>query len=44
MHTAKQEVATLLQYLPEESTLEDIQYHLKDIEMILNIFKGTFFG
>ena len=35
MHTAKQEVETLLQHLPEESTLEDIQYHLYVLEKII---------
>ena len=34
MQTAKQEVETLLQHLPEESTLEDIQYHLYVLEKI----------
>ena len=34
MHTAKQEVETMLQHLPEESTLEDIQYHLYVLEKI----------
>lgn len=34
MQTAKQEVETLLQNLPEESTLEDIQYHLYVLEKI----------
>jgi hypothetical protein len=34
MQTAKQEVETLLQHLPEDSTLEDIQYHLYVLEKI----------
>lgn len=34
MQTAKQEVETLLRHLPEESTLEDIQYHLYVLEKI----------
>ena len=36
MHTAKQEVRTLLQKLPDDCTLEDIQYHLYVIEKINN--------
>lgn len=28
MHTAKQEVQKLLQELPDDATLEDIQYHI----------------
>lgn len=34
MQSAKQEVETLLQHLPEESTFEDIQYHLYVLEKI----------
>ncbi|MCG8380213.1 MAG: hypothetical protein MI865_12175 [Proteobacteria bacterium] len=34
MQTAKQEVETMLQHLPDESTLEDIQYHLYVLEKI----------
>ena len=34
MQTAKQDVATLLECLPEDSTLEDIQYHLYVLEKI----------
>ncbi len=34
MQTAKQEVEMMLQHLPEESTLEDIQYHLYVLEKI----------
>ena len=34
MHTAKQEVRSLLQKLPNDCTLEDIQYHLYVIEKI----------
>ena len=30
MHTAKQEVMELLKDLPDDSTLEEIQYHLYD--------------
>ena len=32
MSTAKQEVETLLKTLPEDCTLEDVQYHLYVIE------------
>lgn len=32
--TAKQEVEKLLQQLPEDATLEDIQYHLYVLEKI----------
>ncbi|MDR3417578.1 MAG: hypothetical protein P4L83_15485 [Nevskia sp.] len=32
--TAKQEVEQLLQHLPDDSTLEDIQYHLYVLEKI----------
>ncbi len=34
MQTAKQDVETMLQHLPEESTYEDIQYHLYVLEKI----------
>ena len=34
MNTAKQEVRSLLQKLPDNCTLEDIQYHLYVIEKI----------
>jgi predicted transcriptional regulator len=34
MQTAKQEVEIMLQHLPEESTFEDIQYHLYVLEKI----------
>ena len=34
MQTAKQEVEELLHHLPEDSTLEDIQYHLYVLEKI----------
>jgi hypothetical protein len=34
MQSAKQEVETMLQHLPEESTFEDIQYHLYVLEKI----------
>lgn len=34
MQTAKQEVASLLERLPEGSLLEDVQYHLYVIEKI----------
>jgi len=34
MQTAKQEVAALLERLPEGSSLEDVQYHLYVIEKI----------
>jgi len=34
MSTAKQEVATLLEKLPEDCTLEDVQYHLYVINKI----------
>lgn len=34
MSTAKQEVETLLKKLPEDCTLEDVQYHLYVIEKI----------
>lgn len=34
MQTAKQEVASLLDRLPENSSLEDVQYHLYVIEKI----------
>ena len=34
LQTAKQEVASLLERLPEGSSLEDVQYHLYVIEKI----------
>lgn len=34
MQTTKQEVASLLDRLPESSSLEDVQYHLYVIEKI----------
>ncbi len=34
MHTAKQDVRELLDHLPDDSTIEDIQYHLYVIEKI----------
>ena len=34
MHTAKQSVRELLDHLPDDSTIEDIQYHLYVIEKI----------
>jgi predicted transcriptional regulator len=34
MNTAKRDVASLLQKLPDDCTLEDIQYHLYVIEKI----------
>ena len=34
MQTAKQAVTELLQHLPDDSTLEDIQYHLYALEKI----------
>lgn len=34
MQTVKQEVASLLERLPESSSLEDVQYHLYVIEKI----------
>ena len=34
MQTAKQEVTSLLERLPEDSSLEDVQYHLYVIEKI----------
>lgn len=34
MQTAKQEVASLLDRLPDDSSLEDVQYHLYVIEKI----------
>jgi predicted transcriptional regulator len=34
MQTAKKEVETMLHHLPDESTLEDIQYHLYVLEKI----------
>jgi len=34
MQSAKQDVETMLQHLPEDSTYEDIQYHLYVLEKI----------
>lgn len=34
MHTAKQEVSKLLSLLPDDSSLEDIQYHLYVLQKI----------
>jgi len=34
MQTAKQDVETLLKHLPEDSSYEDIQYHLYVLEKI----------
>jgi hypothetical protein len=34
MHTPKQEVRELLDHLPDDSTIEDIQYHLYVLEKI----------
>ena len=34
MNTAKEEVKTLLAKLPDECTLEDVQYHLFVVEKI----------
>ncbi len=34
MQTAKQEVKSMLEQLPEDSTYEDIQYHLYVLEKI----------
>lgn len=34
MQTAKQEITSLLDRLPEDSSLEDVQYHLYVIEKI----------
>ncbi len=34
MNTVKQEVRSLLQKLPDDCTLEDIQYHLYVIEKV----------
>jgi predicted transcriptional regulator len=34
MQSAKQEVRELLEHLPEDSTIEDIQYHLYVLEKI----------
>lgn len=36
MQIAKQQVATMLQQLPDDCSLEDIQYHLYVIEKIRN--------
>ncbi|MHB8624410.1 MAG: hypothetical protein ACYC9J_15240 [Sulfuricaulis sp.] len=34
MQTAKQDVKALLEHLPDDSTIEDIQYHLYVLEKI----------
>lgn len=34
MNTAKEEVRSLLEKLPDECTLEDVQYHLYVVEKI----------
>ncbi len=34
MQTAKQDVQELLNHLPEDSTIEDIQYHLYVLEKV----------
>ena len=34
MHTAKQDVRELLDHLPDDATIEDIQYHLYVLEKI----------
>lgn len=34
MQTAKKDVENLLQHLPDESSLEDIQYHLYVLEKV----------
>ena len=34
MSTAKSEVASMLETLPEDSSLEDIQYHLYVLEKV----------
>lgn len=36
MQVAKQQVASMLQQLPDDCSLEDIQYHLYVIEKIKN--------
>jgi hypothetical protein len=36
MSTAKNEVESLLKHLPDDCTLEDIQYHLYVIEKVKN--------
>jgi hypothetical protein len=36
MNTAKDEVKSLLEKLPDDCTLEDVQYHLYVIEKIRN--------
>ncbi len=36
MQIAKQQVASMLQKLPDDCSLEDIQYHLYEIEKIKN--------
>ena len=34
MSTAKSEVASMLEHLPDDSSLEDIQYHLYVLEKV----------
>ncbi len=34
MHTAKQDVRELLDHLPDDATIEDIQYHLYVLEKV----------
>ncbi|MBX2808109.1 MAG: hypothetical protein KTR20_05700 [Cellvibrionaceae bacterium] len=34
MQTAKQEVAQMLQHLPDDTSIEDIQYHLYVLEKV----------
>jgi len=34
MHTAKQDVEELLKHLPDDSTLDDIHYHLYVLEKV----------
>ena len=36
LQTAKQEVTALLQKLPDDTSLEDIQYHLYVLEKVRN--------
>jgi hypothetical protein len=40
MSTAKEEVQLLLSKLPDDCSLEDIQYHLYVIEKVRNGFGG----
>ena len=41
MSTAKDEVQALLSKLPDDCSLEDIQYHLYVIEKVRNGFKAA---